>query len=216
MALNINLYHEIQRARKQEQFDPLKISMMSLGVVALCLAAWYLMRLTETNKAREQYANHQAEMAKLQPQAAAAKISEAELTKTLQLADLFTKRIEERFYWAPVVDIVAGVIPRNVQITKLVGDVSSSETPRRIGLSIDGIAAGEHPRKVAEEIRLAVIDAFGRKFKGVTASFRSLDDSIERVNLDGSEMGTAIFSIGVSFTSAGVDAAPEPPKTAQR
>lgn len=216
MALNINLYHEIQRARKQEQYDPLKISMMCLGVVALCLAGWYFMRLSETSKAREQFSAHQAEMAKLLPQAAAAKISEAEVTKTLQLADLFTKRIEERFYWAPVVEIVAGVIPRNVQITKLVGDVSSSETPRRVGLSIDGIAAGEHPRKVAEDIRLAVIDAFGRKFKGVTASFRSLDDSIERVSLDGTEMGTAIFSISVSFTSAGVDVAPEPPKTAQR
>ncbi len=216
MALNINLYHEIQRARKQEQYDPLKISMMCLGVVGLCLAGWYFMRLSETSKAREEYATHQAEMAKLQPQAAAAKISEAELTKTIQLADLFTKRIEERFYWAPVVEIVAGVIPRNVQITKLVGDVSSSETPRRIGMSVEGIAAGQHPRKVAEDIRLALIDALGRKYKGVTASFRSLDDSIERVNLDGTEMGTAIFAIGVSFTSAGVDAAPEQPKTAQR
>ncbi len=216
MALNINLYHEIQRARKQEQYDPLKISMMSLGVVALCLAGWYFMRLSETSTAREQYASHQAEMVKLQPQAAAAKISEAELNKTIQLADLFTKRIEERFYWAPVIELVAGVIPRNVQITKLVGDANSSESPRRIGMSIEGVAAGEHPRKVAEDIRLAMIDAFGRKYKGVTASFRSLDDSIERVNLDGVEMGTAIFAIGVSFTSAGPDTAPETPKTAQR
>lgn len=216
MALNINLYHEIQRARKQEQYDPLKISMMCLGVAALCLASWYLMRLTETNKAREEYATHQAEMAKLQPQAAAAKTAEAELTKTIQLAEQFTKRIEERFYWAPVVEVIAGVIPRNVQITKLVGDVRSSDSPRRVGMSIDGIAAGQHPRKVAEDIRLAVTDALGRKFKGVTASFRSLDDSIERVNLDGTEMGTAIFSIGVSFSASGADAAPETPKTAQR
>ena len=219
MALSINLYHEIQRTRKQEQYDPLKISFICLGIVALGLAGWYFAKLSETNTARDRHAAHKAEFAKLEPASAKAKLDEVEFTKQIQLASTFTKRIEERFYWAPIMESVSQVIPRNVQVTRLIGDinaVSATEPTRRVGMSIDGITAGEQPRKIAEELRLALIEALGRKFKGVTASFRTLDDSVERINLDGAELNTSLFSITISFQAV----APEPtgtqPKTAQR
>ena len=219
MALRINLYHEIQRTRKQEQYDPLKISFICLGIIALALAGWYFTKLSETNAVRDQYAAHKAELSKLEPASVQAKLDEAEATKQLQLAETFTKRIEDRFYWAPIMETVSQAIPRNVQITKFYGDISGvgvGEPIRRVGLNLDGITAGEQPRKIAEDLRLALIEILGKKFKGVTASFRSLDDSIERTKLDNADMNTALFSITISFQAVGPEPAQNQPKTAQR
>ncbi len=213
MALHINLYHEIQRARKEEQYDPLKISLLCIGFVGLCLAGLYFGKLSQTMGVRDQYTAQKAEISTLEPQAAAAKLKEAELTASIQLADKLSKRIEDRFYWAPVMEQIGLTIPANVQITKLTGDISVTDASRRIGIALDGIAAGEQPRKVAEDIRLALIDNLGEKYKNVTATFRSLDDSTEQVRFEGKEMPTALFSINITFSATAV---PLAPRTVQR
>jgi Tfp pilus assembly protein PilN len=217
MALRINLYHEIHRARKEQRYDPLKISLMCLGIVALGLAGWYVLKLSETNTVREQFATQQAEIAKLTPQSEKAKIDEADIKKELDLAAKLVSRIESRFYWAPVLESFTKTIPKNVQINRLGGDAGILEaTGRRIGLTIDGVAAGEQPRKVAEDLRLALIEAIGEKYKSVTASFRSLEDSVEHVNLDGQDRPTAIFSIILTFNTAGSGTAVSPTTTAKQ
>ncbi len=216
MALRINLYHEIQRTRKQEQYDPLKISFICLSLVALGLASWYFAKLSETHGIRDRHAAHKAEFAKLESASTQAKLDEVDFAQQIQLADSFTKRIEERFYWAPVLELISQVIPKNIQITKFVGDISAKETTRRVGLSLDGIAAGEQPRKVAEDIRLALIDTFGRKFKGVTAAFRTLEDSSERIHLNGADLNTATFSITLSFQATATEPTENQSKTAHR
>lgn len=216
MALRINLYHEIHRARKEERYDPLKISFMCLGLVALGLAGLYLAKLSETSTVREEFAAHEAELAKLGPQSAKAKVDEDALKTQIQKSEALTNRIEKRFYWAPVMELVGKTIPKNVQITKLVGDVGTGDAAnRRIGMSLDGVAAGAQPRKVAEDLRLAIIDALSQKYKSPTAAFRTLDDSVEHVNLDGADLPTALFSINITFNATGAEPAPQP-TTAQR
>ncbi len=200
MALRINLYHEIQRARKEEQYDPLKISFMCLGFIGLCLAGWYFMRLSETNTVRGEHAQQVAEIERLKPLSEKAKVDEKQFSATIGLAENFTKRIEGRFYWGPVFHHIATVIPPSVQVTKISGDSNSGEIPRRISVSVEGIAAGDQPRKVAEDLRLALNDVLGQNYKGVSASFRSLDDSIEKVHVDGRELSTALFAININFT----------------
>lgn len=216
MALHINLYHEIQRARKEEQYDPLKISIMCLGFVGLCLGGLYFVKLSQTMSVRNEYATQKTEIATLEPQSAAAKLKEAELTASIQLADKLNKRIEERFFWAPVMEQIGFTIPGNVQITKLTGDISTADATRRIGIVLDGVAAGEQPRKVAEDIRLALLDSLGQKYKNVAAVFRSLDDSAEQVRFEGKEMPTALFSINITFSAAAVSPAAIAPRTVQR
>lgn len=216
MALRINLYHEIHRARKEERYDPLKISFICLGLVALGLAGIYLTKLSETSTVREEFAAHEAEMTKLGPQSAKAKLDEEIFKTQIQKAEALSNKIEKRFYWAPVMDLVGASIPKNVQITKFVGDVATGDAAgRRVGLSIDGIAAGAQPRKVAEDLRLAIIESLSQKFKAPTAAFRTLDDSVEHVNLEGEDLPTALFSINISFTATGAEVAPQP-TTAQR
>ncbi len=210
MAIRINLYHEIQRARIVEQYDPLKISLMCLGFIGVCLVGWYFMSLNETNKIRDEHSTQQVELGRLKPLAIAAKDNEQKFNNVLTLASSLSKRIDERFYWAPVLDKISAVIPPAVQITKMTGESNFGEIPRRVNVNIEGVAAGNQPRKVAEDLRLKLNETLGRNFKELSAVFKSLDDSIERVVIDGKEASTVLFSISISFTIETIPTAPAP------
>ncbi len=208
MAIRLNLYHEIQRTRKQQQYDPLKLSMIGLGVIMIGLAAYYFVTMGKTSTAKEALAGRKAEFDKLTPLAKIAKEREDVLTKQIDMANLLTKQIEDRFYWGPVFEQVIACVPPHVQLTKCNAEVGR-ELPRRCQITLDGIAAGEEPRIVAEELRTAFLERLGQKFQTVTAKFKNLEDGIAPVNFFGKQMRTAIFSITISFTS-GKEAPPPP------
>jgi Tfp pilus assembly protein PilN len=214
MAIRLNLYHEIQRQEIQRQYDPLKISMLGILVIALGLASYYFVEAGKLASVQGRLNEQQEEFSKLEPQAKAAERDQEEINKEIKLAEVLAKRIEDRFYWAPILEQVATVVPTNVQITKFSGDVGRDAT-RRCQLSMDGLAAGEEPRKTAEELRMALSERLSKTFKNVTATFRTLDDSAESVQLDGRQLATATFGINVSFT-AGVEAPPPPAPVAPR
>lgn len=198
MSLKINLYHEVLRTKKQRQYDPLKISILGLIVVAIGLAGYYFVALAQRRSVVAEYTAKQKEFDTLIPLAKAAKLREEELSNQISLAERLGKRIENRFYWAPVLEVVASSVPLNVQITKLGADIAQ-EAPRTCQISIDGLAAGAKPRAVAEELRMALAEKFGQKYKGVIATFKSLDDRNERVLLDGQMEITVVFSISITF-----------------
>lgn len=198
MSLKINLYHEVLRTKKQRQYDPLKISILGLIVVAIGLAGYYFVALAQRRSVVAEYTAKQKEFDTLVPLAKAAKLREEELSNQISLAERLGKRIENRFYWAPVLEVVASSVPLNVQITKLGADIAQ-EAPRTCQISVDGLAAGAKPRAVAEELRMALAEKFGQKFKGAITTFKSLDESNERVLLDGQMELTAVFSISITF-----------------
>lgn len=208
MPLKINLYHEVLLAKKQQQYDPLKLSLLGLIVVAIFLAGYYFVELAKKRGAVSAYQAKQAEYERLLPLSKEAKLLEEKLNKQIELADRLSKRIEERFYWAPIFEKVTGTVPKNVQITKLGADVNQ-ETPRTCHILIDGLAAGVEPRAVAEDVRTALVEKFSKKFQNVTATFKSLDDSNETVVWEGKQMRTAVFSINIAF-NATVELAPAP------
>jgi hypothetical protein len=213
MAIRLNLYHEVQRARKQQQYDPLKLSMIGLGVITLCLAAYYFLEMGRTSTAKDTLITRKAEFAKLTPLAKTAKDREDALTKQIEVATLLTKRIEDRFYWGPVFEQVIACVPPHVQFTKCNAEVGN-ELPRRCQITLDGIAAGDEPRIAAEELRTTFLERLGQKFKNVTAGFKNLEDGTEPVNFFGKRMRTAIFSITIGFTSG--EEPPPPPATSRQ
>ena len=216
MSLKINLYHEVLRTKKQRQYDPLKISILGLIVVAIGLAGYYFVALAQRRSVVAEYTAKQKEFDTLVPLAKAAKLREEELSNQISLAERLGKRIENRFYWAPVLEVVASSVPLNVQITKLGADIAQ-EAPRTCQISIDGLAAGAKPRAVAEELRMALAEKFGQKFKGAITTFKSLDESNERVLLDGQMELTAVFSISITFPfSSAEPSTPAPLPTRRR
>jgi Tfp pilus assembly protein PilN len=199
MAIRLNLYHQVLRAKREKQYDPLKISFLSLLVVALGLATYYFIQLRRTNVAQATHAARKAEFENLSPLAKTAQEREVALTKQIELADRLTQRIEKRFYWAPVFESLVTAVPPNVQITKLSGDIKNGEPSRNCQLLLEGLAAGQEPRASAEELRRAVVERLAAKYPTASATFRNLDDSAEQVRMDGKVLATAVFTIQISF-----------------
>lgn len=215
MALRINLYHEILRNKKQEQYDPLKLSVLFLIIIGIGLASWYIVELQQKSGAVAAYSQKKSTSDKLAPQEAKAKLDEEQYTKQLDLTEKLTKRIEERFYWAPVLEDLAVVVPANVQITKLATDISGDGL-RKIQITMEGIAAGDEPRATAEDFRTALTDRMSKKYKNTTASFKTLDEGADPVLVDGKSLRTAMFNISLVFNTGSEPPPPPPPRPTRR
>ncbi len=212
MALRINLYHEVLRAKRQEQYDPLKLSLLGLIVVAVGMAGYYFLQLKRTSDARSAFNTQNAEFERLDPQAKAAEKKEAELNKEIDLGDKLAKRMERRIYWAPLFESVLGAVPPNVQLTKLTCD-TGREKSGNCQMNIEGIAADQEPRAVAEDLRRAVAERVGTRYPNATATFRNLDDSSESLTVNGKRVAAVVFTINVTFKpEAEPVAAPVPQK----
>ena len=211
MPLKINLYHEVLRARHEEQYDPLRLSMMGLVVIVIALAGYYVLALTGRNSVQNELAMKQREFDALQPKLKIANEEELTLNKELGLAAELTRRMEDRFYWGPVFEHIVSVVPANVQIVKCSGDVAP-DAARRCQITIEGLAAGEEPRRVAEDLRVRLIEQLGTKYKNVTATFRNLEDGAEKVTINGAPTATAHFNIGINFLSKTTPEPTPPPR----
>ncbi len=213
MAIRLNLYYEVQKTKKQQQYDPLKLAMIGLGVIILCLAGYYFMQLGEATGVRDAYRNHRAELAKLTPLAKAAKEREDALSKNVEMAKQLSRRVEDRFYWGPVLEQLISTIPPHVQLLKCSATIATA-LPRRCDITLEGIAAGDEPRIAAEELRTSFADLLGQKYKKAVANFKNLEDGSESILLNGKPARTAVFVIVASF-NAGEEPPPPPPPPKQ-
>lgn len=198
MALHLNLYHEVIKAKRLKRRDPLKITVYGLAAVAALCACWYLIQLMRTYSTNDELKRVKGEFEKVEPLAKAAKKREEELLAKAKASEQLAKRMESRFYWAPVLSEVMQAVPREVQITRMAGDITG-EGLRRCMITIDGLSAGTDPRRVAEDLRTALADKFSPKYKNVTSNFKSLEDGTELVMLDGRQVNTASFAINVQL-----------------
>jgi Tfp pilus assembly protein PilN len=214
MALRINLYHEVQKARQLKRRDPLKLSIYGISAILALFAVYYVIELSRMHAMSVELNKVQAQYNQLEPKAKAAKKREAEINLEIQKSELIAKRIEQRFYWAPMLEQISQAVPREVQITRLIGDVTGDGL-RKCSLTLDGLSAGSDPRKVAEDLRTAIAEKLTPKYKSVASSFKSLEDGTEMVLLDGKQMPTASFAINIQITT-GEDAAPAAPVRKKR
>lgn len=209
MALRLNLYHEVHKAKALKRRDPLKLSMYALAAVVACFAGYYLLEIIKVHRLNSELSRVKAEFTKLEPKAKIAKKREEELHSQMKAGDLLVQRVESRFYWAPLLEQIMQVVPREVQVTRLAGDLTGDGL-RRCAISLDGLSAGVDPRKVAEDLRTAITEKFSPQYKNVSSKFRSLEDGTELVLLDGKQVPTATFAINVEFFSGEDKAAPQP------
>ena len=215
MALRLNLNHEILQAARLRKRDPLKLSMIGLGVIAAGFACYYFFQLAKMGVISQEYARKKAQFDTIQPKAAAAKVREDELAIIIRAGENMLQRIEGRFYWAPMIEQLVNAVPPEVQLTKFAGDVQGDKT-KKCRITIDGLSAGPDPRKVAEELRTSIAESFGKKYKNVTSSFRSLEDGVETVPLKGATSQTATFAINVEFQGTEEFAQAATPRTTKK
>ncbi len=202
MSLRLNLYHEVQKQAALKRRDPLKLSLYGMGAIAVCMAGYYFLQLGKSHGLNSELDRLKAEHSKLDPEAKTALKREEELAAKIKMNELIERRIEERLYWAPLLEQLVGVVPREVQLIKISGEIES-EITKKCTLTINGISAGTDARGIAEELRIAVAERLGTKYRNVTAKFRSLDDGSEPVALEGKQLPTAAFVIAVDLTWGG-------------
>jgi hypothetical protein len=117
---------------------------------------------------------------------------------SIKAGGLLLKRAEGRFYWAPVLGALAGIVPPHVQITRMSGNLAP-DVAKHCAITLNGIAAGTEPRNDAEDFRTALTDQFSSKYLGVTASFKALEETANLVTSDGKSLRAVEFSINIQF-----------------
>lgn len=215
MALHLNLYHEVQKQSRARQRDPVKLAILGLLVVAIGLVVFYLYRMQESRRVGERLAGMQSSWSKLEQEKKTAEARKSELENAVKISTALVARIEDRFYWAPMLERLLRAVPPEVQLTQFQGRFEAKE--RRVSMQVDGLAAGAQPRIVAEEVRLGLGEKLGAGYKNVSSTFTSLEEGTVTVPLDGGSARTAVFSISVSMDLT--EAAPaevKPPRRARK
>lgn len=212
MALHLNLYHEVTTAKAMKRRDPLKLSMYGLAAMVAGFASYYVIERVKLHSINTSLESVKAEFAQLEPLAKNGKKREEVLNSQVKSGDLLVKKIESRFYWAPLLEQVMQVVPREVQVTRLAGDITG-EGLRHCTISLDGLSAGADARGIAESLRTAIAEKFAANYKNVTSKFRSLEDGTEMVMLDGQQVPTAMFAISVDLYTGGAPAPAQPART---
>ncbi len=117
-------------------------------------------------------------------------------------ATMIVKRIEDRFYWAPMLEELAELVPREVQITPLRRRcpgrrLQAVHASPSTGFPPEPIRAG-WPRICAPRSRRNSRS----NYKNVTSTFKTLEDGTRWCRLDGTQMPTATFAINVQLSTA--------------
>jgi hypothetical protein len=197
MPLHVNLYHEIQRQERNRKRDPLRLAAMGLSAIAAGFVLYYLVALGQTHEVTSKFADVQSQFAGLDPKAKAAKAREDELNQQISASTDLQSEVDNRFYWAPVMGQILSAVPRTVQVTRFVATgVADGKSEGNI-ITLIGVASGPEPRKDAEALRTSLISHLGTQYTGVTAVFKTLEDSDELVLLDSRRLSTALFTIEI-------------------
>jgi hypothetical protein len=200
MPLTINLLHEEQALLKLRKRDPLKLGLYAIGGVAGLFVAYYAICLIGSSRIKGELETREAEWARQEPKAATAAEQDKIFNEKLSVANLVSQRIDNRFYWAPVLADLQRVVTPNVQIINFAG--SSDPKDEKVTITIEGLAAGRVPRAAAEQFRISLSDVLGRAYKGASATFHTLDETSMSAPVDGKQLPTARFTIDIKLDRA--------------
>ncbi|MGH8101223.1 MAG: PDZ domain-containing protein [Chthoniobacterales bacterium] len=164
MALQLNLLHEQFTEERQRQRDPLKIGIMVLAGLAGLLVLYYMWSAYQTLHIKARLAALERDWEKVEPKVTAAQKRMQELNGIINATRVLDDHIDGRFFWAPLLERIAGCVAPNTQLTSLNG---SADPNKGVDLVIDGFAAGREPRAVAEDLRQMLIEQLGQNSLGI-------------------------------------------------
>ena len=199
MALHLNLLHEEISEQRQRQRDPLKIGMMVLGALGALMVAYYMWNAYKALEIRNRLGHVQHEWSKVEPKVTAAQKRSAELNSIISTTKVLDGIIDNRFFWAPLLEKLSRCVALNAQLTSMDGSILEDG---KVTVNIEGLAAGREPRAAAEELRQLLLEQLGQSYSEVKVEFKSLEDLDTIVNIGGSNLNMARFGLNVAFLSA--------------
>ena len=219
MALQLNLLHEEILEQRQRQRDPLKIGMLVLAGCGAILFLYYAWNAYRTIEIKTRLSRITAEWKKIEPQVTQAQKRSAELTNIINTTRFLDDYIDDRFFWAPLLEKLSRCVPPNAQLTSLDGQVLDDEKGGGISLTIDGIAAAREPRSAAEDLRQMLLEQLGKVYHDVKAEFKTLEDVETVANIGGTSVPESRYILVVTFNPKGKAkpaATPLPTRTKKR
>src|SRR5438105_7448226 len=198
MPLQLNLLHEEILQERQRKRDPLKISMYVGAGLAGLLALNYLWSAYRTLSIKAHLSSVERDWAKVEPQVTAAQKRAEQLNGIISTTRTLDQFIDNRFFWAPMLEKISRCVTPNLQITSLDGAI---EEGKAITISLEGTAAGREPRAVAEDFRQMLLEQLGKEQPGVKVEFRALEDLDTLVNVGGNNAAAAHFIISVNLST---------------
>jgi hypothetical protein len=207
MALHLNLLHEEISEQRQRQRDPLKIGIRVLFALGALMVAYYLWNAYQVLEIRTRLGQAQHDWAKVEPKVTGAQKRSAELNSIISTTKVLDGMIDNRFYWAPLLEKLSRCVALNAQLTSIDGSVLDDG---KISIVIEGLAAGREPRAAAEELRQLLAEQLGQTYKDVKVEFKALEDLDTIVNIGGSNQAMARFGINATFTTQETKSSPTP------
>jgi len=209
MALHLNLLHEEILEQRQRQRDPLKIGMIALVGCGVLLFLYYTWNAYRTLEIKSRLTTIERAWKKIEPGVTDAQKRVADLEGVIKTTRALDDYIDNRFFWAPVLQKVSRCVAPNTQLTNFEGAVQDEN--REIDVSLEGIAAGREPRSVAEDLRQMLLEQFHQSYSDVKAEFKTLEDLDTIVNVAGTHMATAHYILTVNFNPAAMPKPGESP-----
>jgi hypothetical protein len=207
MALHLNLLHEEFLEQRKRQRDPLKIGMMVLGALSALMLVYYLWNAYTVLGIRSRLGQAEHDWAKVEPKVSGAQKRSAELNGIISTTKVLDGMIDNRFYWAPLLEKLSRCVALNAQLTSVDGNVQEDG---KVTVLVDGLAAGREPRAAAEELRQLLAEQLGQSYKDVKVEFKVLEDLDTIVNIGGSNQAMARFTINAGFSTREAKASPTP------
>ena len=199
MALHLNLLHEEILEHRQRQRDPLKIGIMVLVSFGVLMFLYYIWNAYRTLEIKGRLSVVEREWAKVEPTVTAAQKRSTELTNIIKTTRVLDEYVESRFFWGPLLQKIALCIAPNTQLTSMEGSVL--EDNKGVAVSIEGVAAGREPRAAAEDLRQMLTEQLAQSYGDVKVEFKALEDLDTIVNVSGTNLAMARYTLTVGFNS---------------
>lgn len=205
MALHLNLLHEEISELRQRQRDPLKLGSIALGAIGALMLLFYMFKAYQTLTVKNRLSTVQHEWSAIEPEVTAAQNRAKELNTIVSATQVLDTLIDERFYWGPLLEKLARCVAPNVQLMNVAGTADN----KNVSLTIEGIAAGREPRAAAEDLRQLLSEQLSQIYTEVKVDFKALEDLDTLINVSGTNMPVARYTLSVSLNRT----VPEPAET---
>src|SRR5205823_8511603 len=196
MPLQLNLLHEEISQERQRKRDPLKISMYVGAALVGLLALNYLCSAYRTLSIKAHLSSVERKWAKVEPQVTAAQKRAEQLNGIISTTRTLDQFIDNRFFWAPMLETISRCVTPNLQITSFDGTIE--EQSKAITILLEGTAAGREPRAVAEDFRQMLLEQLAKEQPGVKVEFRTLEDLDTLISMGGNNVAAAHFIVSVN------------------
>ncbi len=204
MALHLNLLHEEFSELRQRQRDPLKLGSIALGTIGALMLLFYMFKAYQTLAVKNRLSTVQNEWSAVEPAVTAAQKRAKELNTIVSATQALDSLIDERFYWGPLLEKLARCVAPNVQLMNVAGIVDE----KTVAVTIEGIAAGREPRAAAEDLRQLLSEQLGQTYSDVKIEFKTLEDLDTLINVSGTNMPVARYTLGVALSRKVTEPAP--------